>query len=52
MHYIYQEGRTVFKYAVSNMADACESIIARNHLSKENIDWVIRIRLINVLSPP
>ena len=23
------------------MADACESIIARNHLSKENIDWVI-----------
>ena len=41
MHYIYQEGRTVFKYAVSNMADACESIIARNHLSKENIDWVI-----------
>ena len=23
MHYIYQEGRTVFKYAVSNMADAC-----------------------------
>ena len=41
MHYIYQEGRTVFIYAVSNMADACESIIARNHLSKENIDWVI-----------
>ena len=41
MHYIYQEGRTVFKYAVSNMADACESIIARNHLSKDNIDWVI-----------
>ena len=37
MHYIYQEGRTVFKYAVSNMADACESIIARNHLSKDNI---------------
>lgn len=41
MHYIYQEGRTVFKYAVSNMADACESIIARNHLSKDNIDWMI-----------
>ena len=33
MHYIYQEGRTVFKYAVSNMADACDSLIARNHLS-------------------
>ena len=25
MHYLYQEGRTVFKYAVANMSDACES---------------------------
>ena len=41
MHYIYQEGRTVFKYAVSNMADACESVIERNHLNKNDIDWVI-----------
>lgn len=38
MHYIYQEGRTVFKYAVANMAAACESVIERNHLSKEDID--------------
>ena len=35
MHYIYREGRTVFKYA-SNMADACESIIARNHLQRKH----------------
>lgn len=35
MHYIYQEGRTVFKYAVSNMADACESIIARRSAYKQ-----------------
>ena len=41
MQYIYQEGRTVFKYAVANMSDACEAIIARNHLTKEDIDWVI-----------
>ena len=41
MHYIYQEGRTVFKYAVANMASACESVIERNHLSKDDIDWVI-----------
>ena len=41
MHYIYQEGRTVFKYAVANMSDACESIIERNHLNKNDIDWVI-----------
>ena len=25
MHYIYQEGRTVFKYAVANMANACQA---------------------------
>ena len=41
MHYIYQEGRTVFKYAVANMSDACEAIIERNHLSKDDINWVI-----------
>ena len=41
LHYIYQEGRTVFKYAVANMSDSCEAIIARNHLTKEDIDWVI-----------
>lgn len=34
MHYIYQEGRTVFKYAVANMSDACEAVIERNHLNK------------------
>ena len=41
MHYIYQEGRTVFKYAVANMASACEAVIERNYLSKDDIDWVI-----------
>lgn len=41
MHYIYQEGRTVFKYAVANMANACEAVIERNHLSKDDISWVI-----------
>lgn len=41
LHYIYQEGRTVFKYAVANMSDACESIIERNKLTKDDIDWVI-----------
>ena len=41
MHYIYQEGRTVFKYAVSNMSDVSAEIAARNGLNKDNIDWVI-----------
>lgn len=41
MHYLYQEGRTVFKYAVSNMSDYTAQIAERNHLDKTNIDWVI-----------
>ena len=54
MHYIYQEGRTVFKYAVANMADACEAVMERNHLTKEDIDWVIphqaNMRIITAVS--
>ena len=38
MHYIYQEGRTVFKYAVSNMSDSCAAIAERNNLNKDSID--------------
>lgn len=41
MHYIYQEGRTVFKYAVTNMSDLTAQIAERNGLNKDNIDWVI-----------
>ena len=33
--------RQVFKYAVANMADVCEAVMERNHLTKEDIDWVI-----------
>jgi 3-oxoacyl-[acyl-carrier-protein] synthase-3 len=41
MHYIYQEGRTVFKYAVSSMPNACMEIIERNGLSKDDITWIV-----------
>lgn len=41
MHYIYQEGRTVFKYAVSNMSDVTSAIAQRNSLDKDHIDWVV-----------
>lgn len=41
MHYLHQEGRTVFKFAVTNMSDACALIAERNHLDKDNIAWVI-----------
>ena len=39
-HYIKQEGKTVFKYAVSNMAHASEQILKRNHLTNDDIDWL------------
>lgn len=41
MHYLHQEGRTVFKFAVTNMSDACALIAERNGLDKDNIAWII-----------
>lgn len=41
MHYLYQEGRTVFRYAVTNMGDDCALITKRNNLSKEDIRFVV-----------
>lgn len=40
-HYVYQDGKTVFKFAVSNMADVSESIMKRNELSGEDVSWLI-----------
>lgn len=40
-HFVHQEGRTVFKYAVSSMADVSEKILERNNLTKDNIDWLV-----------
>lgn len=40
-HNIIQEGKTVFKYAVTNMADACEIILKRNNLTNEDIAWLV-----------
>ncbi|MGC1473994.1 MAG: beta-ketoacyl-ACP synthase III [Psychroserpens sp.] len=39
-HYIFQEGKTVFKNAVFNMADVTERIMARNHLTNDDISWL------------
>lgn len=41
LHYLYQEGRTVFRYAVTNMSDDCALIAKRNGLDKDNIAWVV-----------
>ena len=41
LHFLYQEGRTVFRYAVTYMSNDVMEIMKRNNLSAENIDWVI-----------
>ena len=41
LHYLYQEGRTVFRYAVTNMSDDCALIAERNGLTKDTIQWVV-----------
>ncbi len=41
LHYVFQDGRTVFKHAVFNMADVSEKILKKNGLKKEDIDWLV-----------
>lgn len=41
MHYIHQEGRQVFKFAVTRMADACEEIMMRNDLTADDIAYLV-----------
>ncbi len=40
-HFVQQDGKTVFKYAVSNMADASTKIMERNNLTGEDVNWLI-----------
>lgn len=39
-HYIFQDGKTVFKNAVFNMADVTERVMKRNHLKNDDIQWL------------
>jgi 3-oxoacyl-[acyl-carrier-protein] synthase-3 len=41
MHYIYQDGRTVFKYAVKHMSDVSAELAEKDHLTKDNIAWIV-----------
>ena len=40
-HFVYQDGKTVFKWAVSNMADVCEKIMKRNNLVNNDVNWLV-----------
>jgi 3-oxoacyl-[acyl-carrier-protein] synthase-3 len=40
-HYVYQEGQTVFKFAVKNMADVAAQIMERNNLTSDDVAWLV-----------
>lgn len=40
-HYVFQDGKTVFKFAVSNMADVSAKIMERNGLTGDDVAWLV-----------
>ena len=40
-HYVYQEGKAVFKFAVTNMADVSAEIMEKNGLTADDISWLV-----------
>src|SRR3546814_5377157 len=41
LHFAYQEGRTVFKFAVTNIADVPAEIMDRNNLTADDVAWLV-----------
>lgn len=41
LHYLYQEGRTVFRYAVTDMSNDVLKIMEMNNLKADDVNWVI-----------
>lgn len=40
-HFVYQDGKVVFKFAVTNMADVTQQVIERNNLKADDINWLV-----------
>lgn len=40
-HFVYQEGKAVFKVAVSKMADVSVDVMERNNITSEDLDWLV-----------
>lgn len=40
-HFVFQDGRHVFKFAVTNMADVSHDIMVRNNLTANDIAWLV-----------
>jgi 3-oxoacyl-[acyl-carrier-protein] synthase-3 len=41
MHYLFQDGKSVFKVAVIGMADVSEEIMKRNGLTGKDVDYLV-----------
>ena len=41
LHYVYQEGRNVFRHAVTDMSDDVLAVMQRNGLNQDNLNWII-----------
>ncbi|MDD3320537.1 MAG: ketoacyl-ACP synthase III [Paludibacter sp.] len=41
LHYTYQEGTNVYKYAVTNMAEVSADIMDKNSLTHDDVSWLI-----------
>ena len=54
MHYVKQEGKQVFKFAVTNMAEVSASIMEKNGLDSDDVDWLVphqaNLRILNAVS--
>jgi len=40
-HFVFQDGKSVFKFAVSNMADVAAKIMERNDLTHDDVQWLV-----------
>ena len=40
-HFVYQEGKSVFKRAVMGMSETIKDVLNRNNLTIEDVDWVV-----------
>jgi len=41
LHYVHQEGATVYKFAVARMAEVASALMARNQLTADTVDWLV-----------
>ena len=41
LHYIWQDGKVVFKQAVLNMVKTCQDVLTRNNLTTDDIAWIV-----------